>query len=124
MPITVTWSDQDRNTVICTFTGEWTWNEAHVVLQELTDMVAEKEQVNLITVREQTRLHSEEVLDNLRRLVTSLPHNVNMVVMVGASVFAKMMVQVIGRVVIGPRVMFADTLEEAHRVIAEHQRHV
>lgn len=121
MPITLEWDGADRSVVKCTFEGSWTWDEAHAALDRLAAMVADSERVWLIILREQTRLRHEDVVTNLRRVITVLPPHVEMTVIVGASVFATLMIEALGRVGIGPNIRFAESLEEAREMIAARQ---
>ncbi|MCU0514973.1 MAG: hypothetical protein MUE40_20650 [Anaerolineae bacterium] len=40
MPITVTWSDDCRRVLVYTYTGRWTWDEYHLILDETQRLTA------------------------------------------------------------------------------------
>ena len=124
MGVRFEWSDANRIVVYCTIEHPWTWQEYQTVVDTMS---AEMRQVThpIATIVDVAQMKaipkSGSIMQNLQRVENMLPDNVFGSVIVGAPHIVVTFMNVLTQ--IKPRAkritMFANTVEEAHQMLAK-----
>lgn len=126
MRISVEWVDDRQSILRWVFPRRWSWEDYSTVKQESATILAEIDHsVDVIGDLTNSDGLPANALTAYRGFVNATPANVDLIVLVGASRFVQAMVNVFLRVVPGKtpgtHFVFADSVDAACTLIAEHQ---
>ena len=126
MRISVEW-DNDQHTILrWVFAARWAWEDYSAAQQQANQLLETIDHaVDVIGDLRNSSSLPANALTAYRGFVDSTAKNVDLIVLVGASRFVKALVSVFLQVmpgkIPGTHIVFADTMERAYTLIAEHQ---
>lgn len=126
MAISVSWDDDQHTIVRWVFGAGWTWDDFSTAQQMSNQLIESVDySVDIIGDLSNTSGLPANALTAYRGFVDWTASNLDMIVLVGAGRFVKAMVSVFVKVMPGKapgtHFVFADTLDRAYALIAEHQ---
>ncbi len=123
MPITVAWDNEAKTIIRWDYVGKWKWTEATDAFEDTIRMIHEVQHpVSLIHDLTQSAGVPGSALTNAYRFTSALPENWNISI-VDKSGFAETLLNIFRTLYkkLGERYRSAPTLEEARKLIAQHQ---
>lgn len=127
--MTVQWVD-DQKTIISTISqGAWTWEEYHESLDQVLKMARSVDyRIDLVNIAGTDSITPKgSGMPHYQRALNLLPSNVSLIVLTNRSLIVKAIFSVFSRLrnqnkLAGPRLIAAQTFEEAYKLIQEDRR--
>ena len=120
MTVKAEWDSTEQIAIVITFESPWSWDDFDEAVQDIVTLVSEVEhKICLIYDAEKsTRYPSANVLSHYKKALAKLAPYIKLHISFGVTEFTKMLVPVILGVM-GGRMEYVDTLEEARQLAAE-----
>jgi hypothetical protein len=120
------WEDQEKTILICKVSGSWKWEEYHLALDAIAEMIASvPHRVDLITLRgADVVMPRGSSVPHFMRPARIMPPNLakNILVVEGAEFgYASQIMRLFFKAV-GSRFVLMNSLEDAHALIAFDRR--
>lgn len=125
MPITTEWFNDTQTIALQTFQGDWNLTDFHQSADRIVELAGGlSHTIHLIVdFRRNTKLPAN-IMTGMRYVSKRQPDNLGLVVVVGANLFARTMVNMTHHLLPNMRnIRLADTLEEAAALIEAHEAH-
>lgn len=128
MGVTTQWGNPEKNIILYTFTGSWTWDENEVAIAEAYQMVlAQGTPVDIIADFSQTSVFPSQIMSNFKNILSRqgpiVPFGIAVIISKGE--FLRQILQLFGRVYgrkeNGAKLKPARSVEEATQII-QHYR--
>lgn len=125
MAINVKWADESQSAIVYELKGKWTWDELFIAIDEAVQLLDSiNHSVNIIIDVSESQYTPPLSVANLRRVANAptMSHpNTQLLILVGANQFIKIMFQVFSRLFphAASRYRMMKTLEEALSVVAK-----
>jgi hypothetical protein len=125
MNVKVSWDNDDKTTIRYDFEPHWTWDEFYKVAEDAFALTRSVEHtVDSISHFKPGANLPPNALMHFRRAMVNAPKNRGVTVIVGGSMFIKMMVTVFSKLnrQLGERLLLADTLAQARVMLAARRK--
>ena len=125
MSITVTWGNAEKTYTVFRFEGKWTWDEYHQSIQDGLVLVKDcPYTVNILIDMTECRLFPQNLLSHFNHSMSEPPKSFDLAVIVTSSKFVEILAGMIERASAQRKTRFrvAKTLEQAHQILAEHDK--
>lgn len=126
MTIQVEWMDDTQTVVRQIFNGTWTWDDFYKTSTESKQLIASVEQIVHIfsDMRESESLPMSGVLVHARNVLSNMPANWGLLVIITRNSFIRAMVSTftsVFRTTTGKKIFAVATLDEANALIERYQ---
>lgn len=126
MAFEMLWEDEDKTVLVCKVSGAWKWDEYHLALDAIAEMIAGvPHRVDLITVRGAGAVMPKgSSVPHYMRAMRVMPPNLgkNILVIEGADFrYASQILRLFFKAV-GSQFVLMNSLEDAHTLIAADRR--
>ncbi|MCC7208997.1 MAG: hypothetical protein IT323_16930 [Anaerolineae bacterium] len=123
MAIGVRWENEEHTLIVWTFPDKWTWEDFYTAKNVSDEMLRSVSYVvSFIGDLTGTSVLPQGAIGTYGRSIRNAPVNIGVIVLVGASIFVRLMVETFNKIipfgVPGASFLFANTLDEAKAVIA------
>jgi hypothetical protein len=124
MPIKVSWDNPQKSVIRAVYDQVWTLEDYHAMIDEMHKMVISVENtVHFISDFTHSRSSPSKLLSTGRHVENTMTPNSGINVIINASGFLKAMAQVSMRLFLKDvQIYFADSLEEAYKIIEQHEQ--
>ncbi len=124
MPAKFDWDDAEQTMGRYILSGDWTWDELQPVMSDSWAQIAKRESVVDSIMIFESRFLPPNAMPHLRKLATDRPANTGIVVLVGAGIIQRSMIQVFTRIYSNTLrrevpVVFAESLDEARQMLVK-----
>lgn len=126
MAFEMRWEDEDKTILICTATGPWKWEEYHLAVEAIAELIGSvSHRVDLITIRSAgTVMPKGSSVPHFMRPARIMPPNLgkNILVVEGAEFgYASQILRLFFKAV-GSQFVLMSSFEDAHALIAADRR--
>lgn len=124
MPVSVQWYDEEQHIILYTFEGQWTWEELHGVLNEVSTMMGSvNHRVDAIIDLSSSRFVPSNALLKMRIESDQPSPNWGIGVFVQAGTFINALLETFKRLnrTVSQRYFIANSIDEAIEMIAKER---
>ena len=124
MTIHISWDDDSQTTLLIHFDSEWTWEDFHTTIVQITDLAHQVEHtVDVIFDLSVSHSVGSEALVHVRRWINLWPANGGFVAIVSNQLMITAVTSIIRRTTPSCRgtLILTTSLNEARRVLAERR---
>lgn len=128
MGVDIQWANDDQTVILCTISGEGTWEDLYTMVEQQVVMMASVDHIvhNILNFEAEIKRIPPNAFLHLRRLMSIDRPNEGGVVIVGGPAMAKNLLSIVHRIYglrdEAARMMFADTVEEAYTLLAAYEQ--
>jgi hypothetical protein len=124
MPIQVEWGNTQKTIIHSTFSESWTLDEYHGMIDAMHKLVITVDHpVHFVSDFSNSKASPAKLLSTGRHVENTMTENSGINVVVNASGFLKAMANVSQKLFLKDvQIYFADSIEEAHQLIAQHEQ--
>lgn len=124
MPIHTSWASAENTILLSEFGESWTLDDFHNMVDEMHRLISSADHpVHLISDFSRSKVSPAKLLSVGRHVENKSSANMGISVSVGANAFIKALTTVAQRMFLkDSQLYFADTLEEAFQIIAQHEQ--
>lgn len=125
MPIQVSWGNEQKTYTVFKFIGKWTWDEYHVSIAEAFELVKDiPYTVNILLDITECHLFPQNLLSHVGSSMKQPPKAFDLAVVATSSRFVEVLARTIEKLYGKQKTRFqiARTIEDAHKIFAEHDR--